>query len=86
MTRTPAQRRKIGIVLTVVFTAALLMGPGPGMVIANRPVTWFGLPALYVWGLGTYLVEVVVVVLAYRLVWNTDADDSKDSADIGHET
>ena len=85
MTRTLAQRRKIGLVLTAVFAAALLMGPGPGMVIANRPVAWFGLPSLYVWGLGTYLVEVLVVVLAYRLVWNTDADDSKDSADIGHE-
>jgi hypothetical protein len=54
------------------FVLAMLMGPGPGMAVANYPVSWGGLPALYVWGLLWYVVLVTVVTLCYVLLWRMD--------------
>ncbi len=70
------RRTRASWCLAAVFAFALIMGPGPGMALANHPVIFLGLPALYVWGLLWFLVEVAVVVLAYLFVW-TDADDSE---------
>ena len=65
-------RKKLGWILTVVFVVALLMGPGPGLLLVNKPMALFGLPALYVWGLIWFVVEVSVVVLAFLFVWSKD--------------
>lgn len=65
-----SSRRPIAIALTLLFITALVMGPGPGMLLVNRPSTILGIPALYAWGLFWYVVEVFVVVAAYFLVWN----------------
>ena len=65
-------KSRLGRVLTVVFVLALLMGPGPGLMLANRPSTVFGIPWLYFWGLLWYVVEVVVVVVAFCCVWPTE--------------
>jgi hypothetical protein len=69
-----ARRRRRGTVLAIVFAAALLMGPGPGILLVNTPQPIFGLPAIYLWGLFWYAVEVGVVVLAYFFVWSDDED------------
>jgi len=71
----PKSRRTLGAVLTAVFALALIMGPGPGVMLVNTPKPILVLPAIYLWGLLWYVVEVVVVVLAYKLVW-TDGDES----------
>ncbi|GAB4150984.1 MAG: hypothetical protein Tsb009_26140 [Planctomycetaceae bacterium] len=63
------KRRRTAWILTAIFTIALLMGTGPGVLIANRPETILGLPAVYAWGLFWYVVEVVVVIWAYVAVW-----------------
>jgi len=63
-------RTKFGWVLTIVFVVALLMGPGPGLLLVNEPKPVFGIPMLYAWGLLWYVVEVSVVVLAYLFVWD----------------
>jgi hypothetical protein len=73
------KRSVIGWCLALVFVTALLMGPGPGMQLANRPVRFLGFPALYVWALIWYVVEVSVVVLAYLFVWSSDDDPLDDS-------
>ena len=74
-------KRRTGWILTAVFIAALLMGPGPGMLLVNRPTAILGIPALYAWGLLWYVVEVGVVVLAYLLVWR---DDDASPGDTSH--
>lgn len=71
----PKNRRKIGAVLAALFVFALIMGPGPGVMLVNTPKPFLGVPAIYLWGLLWYVVEVVIVVLAYKLVW-TDGDES----------
>lgn len=73
---TPEARRKLGWFLAVVFVIALLMGPGPGMLLVNEAKSFHGIPALYAWGLLWYGVEVTVVVAAFFFVW-TDARDAK---------
>jgi len=71
-------RRKLGLILTVVFAIALLMGPGPGINLVNdaRPDPVFGFPRIYLWGLLWYAVEVTCVVLAYLFVWKKDDEAS----------
>ena len=66
---------RLGWVLAAIFAIAVFMGVGPGTILANQPTTWFGLPRLYVWGLFWCTVEAVIVVLAYLLVWKTDAEE-----------
>ena len=67
-----ARRHKFGKILAAVFALALIMGPGPGILLVNTPKPIFGMPAVYVWGLLWYVVEVGVVILAYLYVWDTD--------------
>lgn len=72
----PTSRRKFwSLALALAFLVALVMGPGPGITLANRPEAVLGIPALYLWGLTWYAVEVGLVVAAYWLVWRHDADD-----------
>ena len=56
---------------------AMLMGPGPGLRLVNPDIdnpsaefTVAGLPIIYVWGLFWFLVQVIIVVVAYFTVWN----------------
>lgn len=74
-------KRRTGWILAFVFIVALLMGPGPGMLLVNRPVAVCGIPALYAWGLLWYAVEVAIVVLAYFLVWRDDGAPQQNSPD-----
>lgn len=67
---TPEARKKLGWILAIIFAVALLMGPGPGLLLVNQPKAILGLPALYVWGLLWFVVEVGVVVAAYLFVWD----------------
>ena len=68
----PNGRSRTGLILSLAFVVALLMGPGPGVLLVNRATTIFGLPAVYAWGLLWYVVEVVIVVWAYLAVWSKD--------------
>jgi len=73
-------KSKLGRILTVIFAIALLMGPGPGLVLANRPTSVFGIPSLYFWGLLWYGVEVAVVVIAFFFVWPKDEPVGTDES------
>lgn len=72
--RAERKRRRLGVLLALVFAAALLLGPGPGILLVNTPRPILGLPAVYAWGLLWYVVEVGVVIAAYRYVWTEDPD------------
>jgi len=66
---------RLGHLLTIIFILALLMGPGPGLLLANRPTDLLGLPVLYVWACAWYVVQVVVVVAAYVWIWSKEEAD-----------
>lgn len=74
-----SKRHRLGAILTAVFAVAMLMGPGPGVELpwVNSALPVFGFPRIYVWGLFWYVVEVVVVILAYVYVWRDDDDEKK---------
>ena len=65
-------KKTLGWILAIVFGIALLMGPGPGLELVNRPQAILGVPAIYAWGLLWYVVEVGVVVVAYFFLWSRD--------------
>lgn len=72
-------RKKLGVVLGVVFMLALVMGPGPGIYLVNpNPAdpnarfTLFGMPIIYVWAVFWFVVQAAVVLVAYFLVWDRD--------------
>lgn len=67
---TEPQRKRLAWILAAAFAVAMLMGPGPGMLLVNRPGSFLGIPQLYAWGLIWYAVEVLIVVLAYTLIWS----------------
>lgn len=69
-----AGRSTLGTILTIVFIVALVMGPGPGVMLVQG-TTFLGFPAIYAWGLLWYAVEVAVVVIAFCCVWKDDADE-----------
>jgi len=64
---------RFGIILTLLFLLALVMGPGPGAMLidgtAERPTFWWGIPALYLWALGWFAVMAGCVVTAALTLW-----------------
>ena len=56
---------------------SMLMGTGPGVLLVNRPTTIGGLPLVYVWGIGWYLVLVAVALIAYFVLWKNDAAEAE---------
>ena len=68
--------RSKGLLLSAAFVFALIMGPGPGLLLVNRPVAFCGIPLLYAWGLLWYGVEVAVVATAFVWLWSkTDEEE-----------
>ncbi|NOX53460.1 MAG: hypothetical protein GXP27_03280 [Planctomycetes bacterium] len=70
-------RKRLSTVLSLVFAIAIVMGAGPGLYLVNPApsdsaahVTWLGLPILYAWIVFWFLVEAMVIVLAYLFLWD----------------
>lgn len=73
----PAARKRIGWILGLAFAVAMVMGPGPGVLLVNRAELFLGLPIIYVWGVFWYGVQLSAILLLYALVWRVvDAADS----------
>ena len=73
-----SRRRTTAIVLGLVFAAAMLMGPGPGLYLINPDrsdpdaiFTFAGIPVLYLWALAWFFVQATVVVVAYVTLWRS---------------
>lgn len=66
--------------LAVLFMIAMIMGPGPGMLLVNpaegeaNPATLMGMPIMYAWALIWFAVQSVIIVTAYFTVWSKDGD------------
>jgi len=70
-----------GVILAVAMVVATAAGSGPGILLVNPDpgdpdATWsiLGMPVLFVWAVAWFLVQVSVVVIAYRTVWREDAE------------
>ena len=74
------ENRLLGQILFGVFAFALLMGPGPGILLINPdpadPETnrfILGMPIVYVWAVLWLGVQALCVILAYLFIWrNSD--------------
>lgn len=73
---TDKNRGSLSKVLTVVFMAALILGPGPGSMLidgsAEKPNILFGVPALYLWLVLWFLVMAGCVVVAAKRLWRDE--------------
>ncbi len=72
----PDKSRTFGRWLSVLFVIALLMGAGPGTLLANSPRAIWGVPLLYFWCCVWFLVMAAIVVLAYLFVWKKEVSAS----------
>lgn len=74
------KRRRLGVVLGIIFAFALVMGAGPGVYLVNGdpgdPDSKFtifgGVPIIYAWVALWYLVEASVAAVAYFCLWKDD--------------
>lgn len=73
---TPRKRKRLAIVLGVIFALALLLGPGPGLYLVNPDPAgpharflFLGMPIVYVWAVFWFFVQAAVVLAAYFMLW-----------------
>ena len=73
-------RRRLAVILSVLFALSMILGVGPGVLLVNRAESEFGIPLLYAWGLLWYFVQVGIAVVAYVFLWRSPANaDTEDS-------
>jgi hypothetical protein len=76
--------RRLAIVLLVIFSIALLLGPGPGHLLINPDADapearrfFLGLPIVYAWALLWFFVQAACIVVAYFTLWREPAQEEK---------
>jgi len=80
-----ARRKRLAIVLSVIFALAIVLGGGPGMYLVNPDTddpdaafTFLGMPIIYAWIVFWFLVQAGVVLVAYYRLWDgTTTADSR---------
>jgi hypothetical protein len=72
----PPNRKGLTITLVVVFVLSMVLGTGPGVLLVNRPEAIGGVPLVYAWGTLWYVVQVVVVLIAYFTIWKSSREQS----------
>lgn len=78
----PASRRRLGRALFATFVLALVMGPGPGVLLVNPdPLDpearrfFLGMPIVYAWAAFWLAVQAGCVVAAWRWIWRADEEE-----------
>ena len=71
-----SHRKTLTVVLSLVFLLAMVMGTGPGIYLINPDPTepnvdcsFLGVPVIYGWAVFWFLVQAVVVLIAYFRLW-----------------
>jgi len=77
-----SQRRYLSWTLAGLFVLTMVMGAGPGVLLVNRPETFFGLPLVYAWGIFWYLVQVAIAIVAYVTIWKDTPESESASAGV----
>ena len=72
------RRNLLRNLLILLFTVAMVMGTGPGVLLVNRPTSVFGIPLLYAWGILWYFILVGIAVLASKYLWKPD-DEAEET-------
>jgi hypothetical protein len=68
-------------ILAALFFLAIFMGAGPGLYLiapapdATEVRTVFGLPIVYAWGVLWFLVEALLLFVAYLTIWSREVED-----------
>jgi hypothetical protein len=72
--------------LTVAMVVAMIMGPGPGLRLVNPGLNdpiesyfFLGLPVIYAWGILWFVVQLVIVILAYIMVWSAEKEPTSSN-------
>lgn len=71
------RKRILARAIALAFFLSLIIGTGPGTLLANRPESIWGWPQLYMWGLFWCIILILLVVAASRFVWNVTSDDEE---------
>ncbi len=76
----PDKKKRLAGVLFALFALAIVMGPGPGILLVNPEASdpgaarlFLGMPVVYVWAAFWFGVEALAVTLAYFLLWRKPA-------------
>ena len=73
------RNKTLSIILGIFFALSMILGTGPGVLLVNRPETFWGIPLVYAWGIFWYLVQVIVVLIAYFTVWVPTSDEQEST-------
>lgn len=88
----PESRRRLGRALFAIFALALVMGPGPGILLINPdPLDpearrfFLGMPIVYAWAAFWLIVMAGCIVIAWRWIWraNEERGDGDDVEGAG---
>jgi len=78
-----SSRKRLGVILSLLFLGVMLMGPGPGLHLVNpdiddptSSVMFLGLPIIYLWGLLWYSAQAAILIIAYHWVWVDDDEET----------
>jgi hypothetical protein len=85
MNKSSSGRKRLTITLSVIFALAVVMGAGPGVYLVNPDAdnpdatfTFLGMPVIYAWVTFWFLVQAIVVLVAYYRLWGSSpTDDSQ---------
>lgn len=85
MKKTSSGRKRLTIALSIIFALAVVMGAGPGMYLVNpdsgdpdAKFTFLGMPVIYAWVTFWFLVQAIVVLVAYFRLWDGASDDDSE--------
>jgi hypothetical protein len=75
------QKKSLFRKLLLLYAVTFLLSNGPGLLLVNKPVLVAGMPILYVWALFWGVVQIGIILYAYRRLWKNEADTSDQPPD-----
>lgn len=79
--------RRLATLLLVIFSIALLLGPGPGHLLINPDPAdpearrfVFGLPIVYAWALFWFAIQAACIVVAYFTLWRHKTESKEEAS------
>ncbi|MCA8982666.1 MAG: hypothetical protein KDA76_02810 [Planctomycetaceae bacterium] len=67
-------RRFLCTLMSSLVVLSLVMSVGPGVLLVNRPTMFLGLPLVYAWGIGWYLMICLAAFVSYFWLWAAEIE------------